>query len=92
MLAATLKTASRRVPIHLDDYPLFLGKPYEQWESELLNCARVTPFFSFGLHDCYAGKWLEQYRDLLGKLAAIRSFATADEISDCMFLNGSASS
>jgi hypothetical protein len=80
-----------KIPIHLDDYSLFLGKPYEQWESELLNCARATPFFSLGLHDCYAGKWLEQYRDLLGKLAAIRSFATADEICDCMFLNGSAS-
>jgi hypothetical protein len=81
-----------KIPIHLDDYSLFLGKPYEQWESELLNHARATPFFSFGLHDCYAGKWLERYRDLLGKLAAIRSFSTADEICDCMFLNGSASS
>jgi hypothetical protein len=87
-----LENGIAKIPIHLDDYPLFLGKPYEQWESELLNCARATPFFSFGLHDCYAGKWLERYRDLLGKLAAIRSFATADEISDCMFLNGSASS
>jgi transposase len=74
----------------LDDYPLFRGKPYEQWENELLSHARANPVFSFGLHDCYAGRWLARYRDLLSKLADIKSFATADEICDCMFLNGPA--
>jgi hypothetical protein len=78
-----------KIPIHFDDYSLFMGKPYEQWEGELLSYARATPFFSFGLHDCYAGKWLGHYRDLLGKLAGIGPFATADEICDSMFLNGS---
>ena len=85
-----LENGIAKIPIHLDDYPLFRGKPYEQWENELLSHARANPVFSFGLHDCYAGRWLARYRDLLSKLADIKSFATADEICDCMFLNGPA--
>jgi hypothetical protein len=90
--SCNLENGIAKIPIHFDDYSLFLGKPYEQWENELLGHARATPFFSFCLHDCYAGKWLGRYRELLIKLASIKSLATADEICDYLFLNGAASS
>ena len=76
-----------KIPIDLDDYSLSLDKPYKQWEDELLCAARSKPFFGLGLHDCYAGRWLTCYPDLLDKLAAIGQFVSADEICDSIFLD-----
>jgi hypothetical protein len=77
-----------KIPIHVDDYALFTGsKDYVQWECELLDRARLYPLFGFGLHDCYAGKWLEHYPDLLGKLALVGKFVTADEVCDETYLH-----
>ena len=78
-----------KIPIYLDDYALFLGKPYDQWESELLSHARAMSFLGLGLHDCYAGKWLGSYTDLLDKLLNMKQSVNADEISDRMFLDAS---
>ena len=76
-----------KIPIHDDDYSLFTGrKDYVQWESELLDRARLYPLFGFGLHECYAGKWLDYYPDLLAKLALLGKFVTADEVCDEMYL------
>jgi hypothetical protein len=76
-----------KIPIHVDDYSLFTGrKDYVQWECELLDCARLHPLFGLGLHDCYARKWLDHYRDLLGKLALVGKFVTANEVCDETYL------
>src|SRR5262249_47487718 len=76
-----------KIPIHVDDYSLFAGhQDYVQWESELLDRAGRCPFLGFGLHDCYGEKWLDHYPDLLGKLALLGKFVTADEICDQMYL------
>jgi hypothetical protein len=76
-----------KIPIHFDDYALHLGEPYEQWESELLDRARAVPFFGLGLHDCYGGKWLGRYSDLLDKLLKMKQVVNADEICDSVLLN-----
>jgi hypothetical protein len=76
-----------KIPIVLDDHPLFTGASrYDQWGYDLLEQARGKTFFAFGLHDCYAGLWLEGYPQLLDKLAAIGNFVSADEVCDRMFL------
>jgi hypothetical protein len=85
--ACRLENGIVRIPIHLDDHSLFMGKPYEQWESELLGQARAIPYFGLGLHDCYAGKWLGHYADLLEKLLTKKQVVSADEICDSIFLD-----
>jgi hypothetical protein len=81
-----LESGVVKIPIHLDDHSLHLGKPYEQWESELLDQARDTPYFGLGLHDCYGKKWLERYPDLLEKLATMKPVVSADTICDSVLL------
>jgi hypothetical protein len=77
-----------KVPIHYDDYPLFTGaKDYAQWESDVLELARGKPLFGLGLHDCYAGKWLDRYPLLLEKLASSGQFVNADQVCDETFLD-----
>jgi hypothetical protein len=77
-----------KLPIHFDDYPLFTGMmDYSQWESEIFERARDKPFFGLGLHDCYAGKWLDRYQMLLERLASAGQFVSADEVCDEMFLD-----
>ena len=76
-----------KIPIHQDDHSLFAGrKDYAQWESELLERVRSSPLVGFSLHDCYAGRWLDRYPALLEKLSRLGKFATADEVSDRMYL------
>jgi len=82
-----LESGVVKIPIHADDYSLHLGKPYEQWESELLGQARNAPYFGLGLHDCYGKKWLERYPELLEKLLAIKPIVSADTICDSVLLN-----
>src|SRR5579862_3592880 len=74
-----------KIPIDQDDYSLFLGEPYQQWESGVLQRARALPFFGLGLHDCYAGKWLPRYKELLDKLLSIGSFISGDAICNRVF-------
>jgi hypothetical protein len=77
-----------KIPIHFDDYPLFTGMmDYGQWESEIFERTRDKPFFGLGLHDCYAGKWLDRYQMLLEKLASSGQFVSADEVCDEIFLD-----
>lgn len=81
-----------KIPIDLDDHPLFTGQVgYEYWERNLLKHAREKQFLAFGLHDCYAGLWLTRYPQLLHKLAEIGDFVSADELSDGIFLEESES-
>lgn len=81
-----LQNGILKIPIFTDDYPLFTGVVgYEEWESRILQSARETPFFAFGLHDCYAACWLAGYAKLLEKLARIGTFVPADQICDRAF-------
>jgi hypothetical protein len=87
--ACKLESGLVKIPIAIDDYPLFTGTDrYDQWESELLTVASRRPFFAFGLHDCYARHWLEHYARLIDKLVAIGDFINADVVCDKMFLPG----
>jgi len=87
--ACKLENGLVKIPIAVDDYPLFTGTVrYDQWARELLRMAASMPFFAFGLHDCYARHWLEHYPHLLEELAKIGDFATADAVSNRMFLPG----
>ena len=88
--ACRLESGIVRIPIHLDDHSLFMGKPYKQWECEVLEQARAIPYFGLGLHDCYAGKWLGRYADLLEKLLTMKEVVNADEICDSVFLDAPA--
>ena len=76
-----------KIPIDLDDYPLFTGAVgYEDWEQNLLARARESQFFAFGLHDCYAKCWLMRYPQLLEKLKKIGDLVSADALCDRIFL------
>lgn len=70
--ACRIENGLVKIPIAIDDYPLFTrAVDYQDWERDLLERARAKKFFGFGLHDCYAGLWLERYPQLLHKLAQI---------------------
>lgn len=72
-----------KIPIHIDDYQLFTGRwDCRQWEAELFERANGKHLFGLGLHDCYAGKWLDHYPDILDRLGSFGVFASADEICD----------
>lgn len=71
-----------RLPIALDDFPLYRGKiAYDEWEQSLLALARSRPFTALALHDCYAPWWLDHYPRLLELLAAQARLCTMDEVS-----------
>jgi hypothetical protein len=75
-----------KIPISTDDYPLATAQTnYETWEHELLERARSSAFFAFGLHDCYSPAWLDFYPKLLEKLSAIGTLVTADQVCDRVF-------
>lgn len=81
--ACALQNGIVKIPILTDDYPLATGQmDYPQWESRLLESAQQRKLLAFGLHDCYATKWLDFYPYFLDRLAAIGDFTTADEICD----------
>jgi hypothetical protein len=71
-----------RLPIALDDFPLYRGMlTYELWERLLLRLVEDRSFTAVSLHDCYAGWWLDRYPALLDRLADQARLCTMDEIS-----------
>ena len=76
-----------KIPIHLDDYPLFTGAiDYQRWQADVLGRAAAGPLFGIGLHDCYARHWLPHYPSLLDRLGRIGTLVTADDICDAELL------
>jgi peptidoglycan/xylan/chitin deacetylase (PgdA/CDA1 family) len=70
------------IPVLMDDYDLHRRRmSYESWERALLARVSKAPFAAIGLHDCYAGYWLGQYEELLGKLKTLGRFSTMDEVA-----------
>ena len=71
-----------RLPVTLDDYPLYAGQwDYPEWEARLLDHIRREPYTAVGLHDCYAHLWLDRYPQLLEKLSATARLRTLDHVS-----------
>ena len=79
-----------KIPVHLDDYHLHTGAlDRTAWLRELRALLARLPFVGLGLHDCYAGRWLDWYGDLLDELAATGDLRTCDELADQAFLASS---
>jgi hypothetical protein len=71
-----------RLPVALDDFELYTGElAYGEWETRLLDHVEQRDFTAFGLHDCYADRWLPHYAELLEKLSARARLRTLDEVS-----------
>lgn len=71
-----------RLPIALDDYPLYSGTlTYELWERLLLRLVGQRSFTAVSLHDCYARWWLHRYPALLESLADRARLCTMDDVS-----------
>ena len=81
-----------KIPIHLDDYPLFTGTMrYDEWEARIFELAERYGFVSISTHDCYGNHWLERYDSLLEKLDRFGTFLTADALCDRILIDGSLS-
>lgn len=80
-----------RLPIALDDYPMYRGMlPYELWERLLLRLVGERAFTAVSLHDCYARWWLHRYPALLERLADKARLCTMDEVSAEVILSHAA--
>jgi hypothetical protein len=81
-----LETPIVKIPIATDDHPMHTGRiEWPGWRAALLESATQSPFFAFGLHDCYARHWLDGYADLIEQLGRLGSLVTADELCDLTF-------
>jgi hypothetical protein len=82
-----LGSAAVRIPIFFDDFPLHRhGMTFETWEAEALATTASRSFTAFGLHDCYADRWLHGYDAFLGKLADLGTLRTVGEVADRVLL------
>ena len=82
----SLENGVVKIPIDTDDYGLATGQlTYRDWRSQLLEMVAGRRLTAFGLHDCYAGHWLDYYPELLDSLAQLGRFVTADELCDLTF-------
>ena len=78
-----------KIPVHLDDYPLHTTEmKYESWKRILFQLVETENFVAIGLHDCYAGHWIDRYHELLGELLVRAEFRTCDEIAGLAYLEG----
>lgn len=84
--AITLENGIVKIPISTDDYSIATGRiDFPEWRRRLLDSAADSSLLAFGLHDCYAGCWLDAYPSLLESLAALGTFVTADELCGLTF-------
>jgi hypothetical protein len=70
-----------RFPILFDDFDLHRGVAYDDWEADALATIGAAHTATFSLHDCYGPTWLEQYPDLLRKVADHGRLRTLDEVA-----------
>jgi peptidoglycan/xylan/chitin deacetylase (PgdA/CDA1 family) len=77
-----LRNGLVRIPIALDDFPLYTGKlGLDRWEELLLEHVAAREVAVLSLHDCYAPLWLDRYPALLDRLAGLGTFRTLDEVA-----------
>ncbi|MGH2994341.1 MAG: hypothetical protein ACRDL1_12515 [Solirubrobacterales bacterium] len=71
-----------RLPIAFDDFPLHEGRlPYEEWERTALRVVSRSDFAAISLHDCYAPRWLSDYRGFLEQVQEMGELRTLDEMA-----------
>ncbi len=79
-----------KIPIHIDDYDLHIGKlSYRDWQTEVFSRVAENNIATISLHDCYAEHWLPHYRELLCELAELGEFQTFDQICNDQVLGSS---
>jgi hypothetical protein len=71
-----------KIPVHIDDYELFRGRSYDDWERTVLELAGNRRLTVVSLHDCYARYWIDRYGELLRRLGELGAFRTLDEVAD----------
>ncbi len=71
-----------KIPIHMDDHLLYTGlHSLDEWFDRVIHQAESRNIFTFSVHDCYAGHWLEAYDDLLGQLTSMARFVDCDQLA-----------
>lgn len=87
-LAPSLYNGIVRIPVHLDDYPLYAQKlSLSAWMNHVAELLKSPlPVVVIGLHDCYARIWMPEYPRLLGCLKSRGEVWTCDRIAEAAFL------
>jgi len=87
-LAPLLHNGIVRIPVHLDDYPLYAQKlPLGAWINHVADLlSSPLPVVVIGLHDCYARSWMPEYPRLLEWLKSRGEVWTCDRIAEAAFL------
>jgi hypothetical protein len=71
-----------KLPILFDDYDLFRkGTSFDAWRRRALELVDAHGFVAFGLHDCYADRWLPHYEAFLRELQTRGRLRTLDEVA-----------
>ena len=75
-----------KIPIAFDDYPLYTGAmAYDEWErhafDEIRKAIDREGFVAFGMHDCYAPLWLNQYAGFLERVQTLGTLRTLNEVA-----------
>jgi hypothetical protein len=77
----TMENRVVKVPILIDDFDLYRGMPYPDWESRVVDLLRRHEFASVSLHDCYARCWLPHYPRFLERIRQLGPLRTVDELA-----------
>jgi hypothetical protein len=70
-----------KIPILCDDFELYRGVPYDEWEQRVIRTLGEHEFGCVCLHDCYAGFWLPRYKELLGRIQELGRLRTMDQVA-----------
>lgn len=82
----SIREGVARIPIRMDDYPLYKGEiEFDRWSTRLLEEVATSRFFALSLHDCYSRHWLHAFPYLLQEIARVAQFKTADQVADSLF-------
>ena len=78
-----------KIPILFDDFEMHRrGERFVDWRTRAIAAVRERDFVAFGLHDCYAGHWLDEYRGFLDEIRAMAGLRTLDEVAGDLFVAG----
>ncbi|MEI7780354.1 MAG: hypothetical protein WCJ18_00340 [Planctomycetota bacterium] len=72
-----------KIPILTDDFPLHTGAShFGPWWENVQSLVRSESFVAFGLHDCYAERWLEHYPEMLETLQDGAVLRSLDDVAN----------
>jgi len=79
-----------RLPVHLDDAPLFRRLvDLDGWVGQALAIAAARDVSVITTHDCYGSLWLDRYPDLLRRLGELGELRTLDDVAADLTLTAS---